>query len=77
MAAAVRQFQLVSEFAPAGDQPAAIDALEADILSACRELADTIYSDLESEHDGYFEEDAFADTAAVNEWEFDENGVLI
>ena len=56
---------------------AAIDALEADILSACRELADTIYSDLESEHDGYFEEDAFADTAAVNEWEFDENGVLI
>lgn len=54
-----------------------LDDLEADILSACRELADTIYSDLESEHDGYFEEDAFADTAAVSEWEFDENGVLV
>lgn len=56
---------------------AAIDALEADILSACRELADTIYKDLEDEYDGYFEEDAFADHAAANEWEFDENGVLV
>ena len=36
MAAAARQFQLVSEFAPAGDQPVAIDALERGIRDGRR-----------------------------------------
>lgn len=40
-------------------------------------LADKIYKDLEDEHDGYFEEEAFADTADANDWKFDEDGVLL
>ena len=46
-------------------------------LEQARELADRIYKDLESEYDGYFEEESFADHADCNDWKFDEDGDMI
>jgi hypothetical protein len=54
-----------------------ITALSDYILEEARNIARRIYKDLESEYDGYFEEESFADHADCNDWKFDEDGELI
>lgn len=56
---------------------AAREDLEEEILQACKDLADKIYEDLESEYEGYFEEESFAAHCFANNYVFDENGKLI
>jgi len=54
-----------------------LTALSAHVLEEARNIARRIYKDLESEYDGYFEEETFADTAGANDWKFDEDGDMI
>ena len=54
-----------------------LDDLETRVTVEARELADRIYEALEEEHDWYFEDESFKDTADANDWKFDESGVLV
>jgi hypothetical protein len=54
-----------------------LTALSDHVLEEARNIARRIYKDLESEYDGFFEEESFADTADANEWKFDEDGDMI
>jgi hypothetical protein len=54
-----------------------LTALSDHILEEARNIARRIYKDLESEYDGFFEEESFSEHADCNDWKFDEDGDLI
>ena len=54
-----------------------LTALSDHVLKEARNIARRIYKDLESEYDGYFEEESFSDHADCNDWKFDEDGDMI
>ena len=54
-----------------------LTALSDHILEEARNIACRIYEDLESEYDGYFEEESFAYHCEANDWLFDEDGKLV
>jgi hypothetical protein len=59
------------------DGAALIDELEEWVLKEAMAIADTIYADLEAEHDHLTSEESLIEGAYANGWRFDEDGTLV
>jgi hypothetical protein len=64
----------VKELANSINTDALFNDLDAWVLSRARAYADEIYKRLEADYDHYSSEEVFAETAEINDWDFDNTG---
>ena len=60
-----------------GGAEALLDELIEAIVADAQAYADKIYEDLEADYEHHISEENFAEIADANNWEFDEDGVLL